>query len=235
MFDLLYHPYAQLSAQLFVALVLGAAIGLERQWRQRTAGLRTNALVSLGAAAFSALALFVDEELSPTRVAAQVVSGIGFLGAGVIIREGASIRGLNTAATLWGSAAVGVLAGSGYVVPAALTAGLVVVANVVLRPLARRIDRTPAGATELELGYQLTLVCKEADENRIRALLIQLVSESPLMLRGLHSEDIDTTGKVRVEADLLSHERSEAVLEGLVRRLGLEEGVTAVSWAIASA
>src|SRR6202035_5274009 len=102
----------QVALNLFVALSLGAAIGVERQWRQRLAGLRTNTLVALGAASFVVFASLFPGEASPTRVAAQVVSGIGFLGAGIIFREGLNVRGLNTAATLWCSAAVGLLAGS---------------------------------------------------------------------------------------------------------------------------
>lgn len=230
MIDLFVHPYTQLFFKLVVALALGAAIGLERQWRQRTAGLRTNALVSVGAAAFVTLPLFVDNELSPTRVAAQVVSGIGFLGAGVIIREGASIRGLNTAATLWGSASVGTLAGSGLLVPAAAAALMVLLANILLRPLAHRIDRTPAGATELELHYRLRLRCQEEVESHIRTLLVQLVSASPLRLQSLHSEDIGPLGHVEVEATLFTHERNDRLLEELVARLSLEPGITAVSW-----
>jgi putative Mg2+ transporter-C (MgtC) family protein len=101
-----------------VAALLGAVIGLGRQVRQRLAGLRTNALVSIGAAAFVALAAATPAESSPTRVAAQVVSGIGVPRGGVIFREGLSVRGLNTAATLWCSGAVGSLAGSGLYVPA---------------------------------------------------------------------------------------------------------------------
>ena len=91
------------------ALFLGMAIGIERQYRQRTAGLRTNALVCLGSALFVSLSHLIDHESSPTRVAGQVASGIGFLGAGVILREGLNVRGMNTAATLWCSAAVGTL------------------------------------------------------------------------------------------------------------------------------
>ncbi|MGL6054502.1 MAG: MgtC/SapB family protein, partial [Vibrio metschnikovii] len=97
---------------LMLAAGLGAMVGLERQWHQRMAGLRTNALVSLGAASFTLMSMMVDGDASPTRVAAQVVSGIGFLGAGVIMKEGANIRGLNTAATLWCSAAIGVMIGA---------------------------------------------------------------------------------------------------------------------------
>jgi len=104
----------QAAVNLAVATVLSATIGFERQWRQRLAGLRTNSLVAIGAASFVIFASLIPGEASPTRVAAQVVSGIGFLGAGLIFREGMSVRGLNTAATLWCSAAIGVLAGAGY-------------------------------------------------------------------------------------------------------------------------
>src|SRR6202790_2319088 len=102
----------QAAIGLTAATLLGAAIGFERQWRQRMAGLRTNTLVALGAASFVVFASLFPGEASPTRVAAQVVSGIGFLGAGIIFREGLNVRGLNTAATLWCSSAVGLLAGS---------------------------------------------------------------------------------------------------------------------------
>lgn len=97
---------------LVVAMCLGALIGAERQWRQRMAGLRTNALVATGAAVFILSSIETSPD-SPGRIAAQVVSGIGFLGAGVIMREGMNIRGLNTAATLWCSAGIGVLCGLG--------------------------------------------------------------------------------------------------------------------------
>src|SRR6516165_4844399 len=103
----------QAALDLGVAVSLGAAIGFERQWRNRLAGLRTNALVALGSATFVVFEALMPDA-SPTRVAAQVVSGIGFIGAGLIFREGLSVRGLNTAATLWCSAAIGVLAGAGF-------------------------------------------------------------------------------------------------------------------------
>jgi putative Mg2+ transporter-C (MgtC) family protein len=103
---------AKFFARLAAALVAGAAIGVERQWHQKMAGLRTNSLVVLGSAGFVAFSSVVGQG-DPTRVAAQVVSGIGFLGAGVILREGANVRGLKTAATLWCSAMVGTFAGGG--------------------------------------------------------------------------------------------------------------------------
>src|ERR1700732_1561052 len=127
---------AQAAFNLAVAFCLSAVIGFERQWRNRLAGLRTNTLVALGAATFVVFEQLVPSETSPTRVAAQVVSGIGFLGAGLIFREGLSVRGLNTAATIWCSAAVGVLAGAGYPAYAALATGFVLVVHLLLRPIA---------------------------------------------------------------------------------------------------
>src|SRR5277367_4216842 len=103
----------QTALNLGFATLLGACIGFERQWRQRMAGLRTNSLVAIGAAGFVVFSMMASGDNSPTRVAAQVVSGVGFLGAGVILREGINITGLNTAATLWCSAMVGTFAGAG--------------------------------------------------------------------------------------------------------------------------
>jgi len=125
----------QAALNLGTAVALGAIIGFERQWRQRLAGLRTNTLVALGAASFVVYENLFSPEANITRVAAQVVSGIGFLGAGIIFREGLNVRGLNTAATLWCSAAVGVLAGGGALSYAALAAGMVIVVNLLLQGL----------------------------------------------------------------------------------------------------
>src|SRR6202046_2242541 len=113
------------AIRLGAALLIGAVIGFERQWRQRMAVLRTNALVAIGAAGFVVCAASVPGDNNPTRMAAQIVSGIGFLGAGVILREGVNVHGLNTAATLWCSAMVGTLAGGGYWAPSLVAAGFV--------------------------------------------------------------------------------------------------------------
>src|SRR6516225_2211918 len=133
----------QAALNLAAALALSAVIGFERQWRNRLAGLRTNTLVALGAASFVIFEQLIPDESSPTRVAAQVVSGIGFLGAGLIFREGLSVRGLNTAATLWCSAAIGVLAGAGYLLYATVATGFVVFVNLLLRPIVSFINRQP--------------------------------------------------------------------------------------------
>jgi putative Mg2+ transporter-C (MgtC) family protein len=104
------------------------------------AGLRTNALVAMGAAGFVIFSTTVSGDNSPTRVAAQIVSGIGFLGAGVILREGINIRGLNTAATLWCAAMVGTFAGAGQLVASVLAGAFIVGTNLFLRPIVRLIN-----------------------------------------------------------------------------------------------
>lgn len=121
-------PY---MTHLLAAMLLGALIGAERQWRQRMAGLRTNALVATGAAVFILSAMSASPD-SPGRIAAQIVSGIGFLGAGVIMRDGMNVRGLNTAATLWCSAGIGVLCGLGQFWNATAATLIILCANILL-------------------------------------------------------------------------------------------------------
>lgn len=139
----------EMTLRIGAGVGLGALIGVERQYRARMAGLRTNALVAVGATLFVLLSAhgfggITDAgSADPTRVAAQIVSGIGFLGAGVILRDGLNIRGLNTAATLWCSAAVGALAGAGLYAVAAMGTAVVVAVNVGLRPVGRAVDRRP--------------------------------------------------------------------------------------------
>lgn len=139
------------AVRLFAAAALGGAIGLEREVREREAGLRTHLLVSVGAALFTLVSAYGWSDFTfsarsgvtfdPTRIAAQIVTGIGFLGAGAIIRQGLSVRGLTTAATLWVVAAVGLAAGAGYYSAAVITTALVLVALYPLRIIAYRIVR----------------------------------------------------------------------------------------------
>lgn len=222
------------ALRIAVALVLGALIGLERQWRQRASGLRTNALVATGAALFVLLSMgFVDDEASPTRVAAQVVSGIGFLGAGVIIRDGGSIRGINTAATIWCAAAVGSLAAAGMFEVAAMGAAGVVLINLVLRPVARAIDRQPTDdGSEVETHYRFRTTCRADQEGHVRVLLVQSLAGRGFTLRSVESEDHPGGATVEVRAELTTTGRHDARLEEAVNRLSLEPGVTAVRWEV---
>jgi putative Mg2+ transporter-C (MgtC) family protein len=170
--------------RLLLALVLGSLIGAERQWRQRAAGMRTNTLVCFGAAAFVDLGATIGGP-STTSIIAYTISGVGFLGAGAIMKEGGSIRGLNTAATLWCSAAVGACAGAGELLDAVFVTVLLVGINLVLRPASRYIDRKSLARsikeTDAPAIYRLSAVCPASDETSVRALLLRAVAERPLL------------------------------------------------------
>ena len=220
---------------LSVAFVLGTLVGFERQWRQRNAGLRTNVLVAVGAAAFADLGLRLGGPDGATRIIAYVVSGIGFLGAGVILKDGTSIRGLNTAATLWCTAAVGSLAGIGRLDFAAMGTVGVLCANLILRPVAYRINRKPLEKTGHEILYRLRCTCRTTDEANIRTMLIQNVGRTSLVLIALHSLDEEVLARVNVKAYLKALGPKEEALEQIVTRLSLEAGVTAISWEVVAA
>jgi putative Mg2+ transporter-C (MgtC) family protein len=226
-------PIGPSALNLTVALILGSLIGFERQWRQRLAGLRTNTLVALGAASFVVFESPFLDVSAPTRVAAQVVSGIGFLGAGIIFREGVNVRGLNTAATLWCSAAVGVLAGAGAWQHACLVAGLVIIVNLLLRPLVQHISRQPQTLLELPSSYVVKVLCSSETEARVRALLLQDLSlQSALHLRGLDSVNIENSSRVEVTAAISADGRPDGALEQIVGRLSLEPAVSAARWRV---
>jgi putative Mg2+ transporter-C (MgtC) family protein len=218
------------ALNLLVAVGLGAAIGLERQWRQRLAGLRTNTLVSLGAASFVVFASTFPDEMSPTRVAAQVVSGIGFLGAGIIFREGVNVRGLNTAATIWCAAAVGLLAGAGEFARASTVAALVIMVNVALRPVLRFIQSQPKPQPDGDRHYVMTVVSRSEAEAHVRALLLQGVSVAGLRLRRLDSANIEESDRIEVEAEVVHEGKADTPIEQIIGRLSLEPQVTAVRW-----
>ena len=218
-----------------VALVLGAALGLERQFRGHPAGLRTNALVCVGAALFVSLSRELQGSeswrLDVTRMAAYVVSGIGFLGGGVILREGFTVRGMNTAATLWCSAAVGILAGFGLL-PHALIGTLAVLGiHIGLRPVGRLVDRRRKTAEDMEVGYRLRVVCGEKEQGLIRTILLRHVNDKPMMtVQGIALQEAEQPGQAVVTVDIFSTVRNDRAMEDLVRRLDIEPGVTAISW-----
>lgn len=223
---------AEMLLRLGSGLGLGTVIGFERQYRARMAGLRTNALVAAGATLFVLLSAhgFTGESADPTRVAAQIVSGIGFLGAGVILREGLTVRGLNTAATLWCSAAVGSLAGAGLYLVALSGTVAVVAVNVALRPLGRVVDRRPDTGTETPTSYTFLAVTKDDAEAHVRALLVQALSRTDFALRSITSTNVEPGGRVEVRAELSADQRDDKQMESAVSRLSLEPSVTSVRW-----
>src|ERR1700724_1428697 len=177
---------------LFTAFVFGTLIGAERQYRQRSAGLRTNVLVSVGAAAFVDLANHLTGADGSVRVIAYVVSGIGFLGAGAIMKEGMNVRGLNTAATLWASAAVGCCAGADMVAQAALLTLFVLGGNTLLRPLVNAIDRIPIDEHASEASYDVLVSVDEGALASVREDLLEKLEAANYPVR--HTEGVHRPG-----------------------------------------
>ncbi len=156
-------PRVQVVLSLLMAFILGGIIGFERQYRQRTAGLRTNVLVAIGAALFVNMADRMFGHDGAVRVVSYVVSGIGFLGAGVIMREEGNVRGINTAATLWGSAAIGASCGAGLYFEACVGAAFVLAANTLLRPVVNAMNRQPLDTKAVEATYTVYAIAARED------------------------------------------------------------------------
>jgi putative Mg2+ transporter-C (MgtC) family protein len=180
---------AELAARLLLAAVLGAAIGVEREVHEHPAGMRTHLLVAVGCALFTVLSIYGFEvsvpgasQGDPSRLAAQVVTGIGFLGAGAILKYGTSIRGLTTAASLWATAAIGIAAGTGQWILGLVGTGIVLVS---LWPLARvargirlRNDRTIRMRVVMHTLDGLAQISTVLDRQRVRIEGVQTVKRN---------------------------------------------------------
>jgi putative Mg2+ transporter-C (MgtC) family protein len=213
-----------------LAALLGVLIGLERQLHHHPAGPRTNALVSLGAAMFVSLTPLLGDTNSPSRIASYVVSGIGFLGGGAIIKEGANVRGLTTAAVLWCSAAVGALCGAGHAPYAATGAGLVMGVLLLLRPLVVWIDKHHQ-RLEVAAAYRLDVICDSATHALVRATLDQHFANTP----GFRLTKVKTSKSKRrksllIHAELIANPVNDAAVQEAVAKLLAEPGVQSASW-----
>lgn len=223
----------QFAFRLMLAIAMGAIVGSERQWRQRMAGTRTNALVAAGAAAFVMCGLLLDNDPSARgRIVSYVVSGVGFLGAGVIFKDGTNVRGLNTAATIWCSAAIGALSGLGSLNLAFVLAMAVLLTNVLLRPLAYRLHPVLPEAAPVETLYEVQLACKTSATAHIRALLLSTISRLPITLQAIHSEEDDVVVETQIRAEVMTAGRNNEALEQVVMRLSIEDDVSNLSWTI---
>jgi putative Mg2+ transporter-C (MgtC) family protein len=214
---------------LSTAFVLGGMIGLERQYRQRTAGLRTNVLVAVGAAVFVDMANRLDGHAGAVHVAAYVVSGIGFLGAGVIMKGDGNIRGLNTAATLWGAAAVGACAGADLLPEAVLAALFVLAGNTLLRPLVNAINRKPIDDETSEVTYAVCVICDRQNQKIIRDQLELLLETANYPVSDFDIHPF-VQNEVQIFATLLVTSVDSVELDGVVEKLMALTAVTQAYW-----
>lgn len=217
-----------------VAFLCGLVIGLERQWRQHPAGLRTNALISLGASLFASLAILFEQESSPTRVAGQIVTGIGFLGGGVILRDGMNVKGLTTAATIWCTGAIGTLAGCGYLAFAVISTACVLFLNVVLHPVSNWVDRLTLKAKKMDSRYQFLVGCTQKQSAEVRKRIVEYFqSHDKLLLQSIEQQD-SRQGRVQIIAQFMAREDCHDLVEKLMSLLQLEHGVAETRWEKAS-
>lgn len=226
-FELL--PLVNTTISLLAAFLFGTLIGVERQYRQRTAGLRTNVLVALGAAAFVDLADRIAGPVKSVQVISYVVSGVGFLGAGVIMKEGMNIRGLNTAATLWCSAAVGACAGADMIADGAVLTGFVIAGNTLLRPLANVIDRIPISEQAAEATYELRVTTSAAAAPALREKLIERLEAANYPVGDVESEEQGEDG-VEIVATLVPTAVEPAELDAVAAAMESEPGVRHATW-----
>lgn len=214
---------------LVSAFILGTLIGAERQYRQRTAGLRTNVLVAVGAAAFADLAARLGGPTDAMRVVANVVTGVGFLGAGVIMKEGLNVRGLNTAATLWCSAAVGSCTGTDMLAEAVLITFIIIAGNTLLRPVAAAIDRIPLDARRSEVSYEVRLTVDTAALADLRDSLIDALDAAKYPASDVE-EGPAGAGTSLLVAKLMATSVEPAELDAITDRLAALPGVRHATW-----
>ena len=214
---------------LSAAFVFGGLIGFERQFRQRTAGLRTNVLVAVGAAIFVDMANRLSGAAGAVHVVAYVVSGIGFLGAGVIMREEGNVRGLNTAATLWCSGAVGACAGADLVVQAGIATLFVLAANTLLRPIVNRINRLPLDVHSVEVTNSVYVVTSGERQKEVLAILEQALEDLhyPTHDLAVHAFGDDD---VKIQATLAATSVDGVVMDQMVKRLADLPMVSQAFW-----
>jgi putative Mg2+ transporter-C (MgtC) family protein len=216
---------------LFAAFVLGGLIGAERQYRQRGGGLRTHVLVAVGAATFVDIGMHLNGNVGGTQIIAYVVSGVGFLGAGVIMKQGSNVWGLNTAATLWCSAAVGACAGADLAFEAIALTGFVLAGNTLLRPLVNAINRRPIdeGATEAIYEVRITTTADHLDDSR--ELLREVLETANYPLQGMEVIEREQRG-IEIVATLLGTAADPRELDEIVTRLDGNRLVENASWSL---
>ena len=227
------YDFLDTLVSLTAAFVLGTLIGAERQYRLRTAGLRTNVLVAVSAAAFVDLAMQLADADGAVRVIAYVVSGIGFLGAGVIMKESMNVRGLNTAATLWGSAAVGCCAGADMLAQAVALTAFVLAGNTLLRPLVNAINRSALDERASEATYEIRLTVDATEIDAVRDLMVEKLEAAKYPVSDVNvierAEDV-----VEIVATLVSTAVDAKELDAVTADLARRPGVRHATWDVST-
>ncbi|MGI5959130.1 MAG: MgtC/SapB family protein [Massiliimalia sp.] len=222
--------YTEFVLRVFLSLALGFLIGLERQLTGHPAGIRINVLICMGTSFFTLFPMLYGSD-QMFRVGSSIISGVGFLCSGVIFKNGGSVRGMNTAATLWCTAAVGILASTGMYLMAMSAAGILIGSNLILRPLAQKLSPITYG-DETEKQYRISITCQEKAERQIRLLLINSNPCKTLYLTNLESGDV-VGDKVEIIAQYCSSGRQKNdILEKIAGRALAVPEVISAGWEV---
>jgi putative Mg2+ transporter-C (MgtC) family protein len=214
---------------LSAAFVLGTLIGAERQYRQRGGGLRTHVLVAVGAATFVDIGMRINGNPGATQIIAYVVSGVGFLGAGVIMKQGSNVWGLNTAATLWCSAAVGACAGADLAIEAVTLTIFVLAGNTLLRPLVNAINRAPIDEAGTEAIYEVHLRTSHEHRDEATEFLRGQLDAANYPVKDIEDES-EKEDEVELVATLLGTAADPDELDVVVARLKANPIVASAGW-----
>lgn len=208
-----------------VCFILSILIGLERQYHHKMVGLRTNVLVALGAFLFVHLSYKEGLGGDQMRIASQVVTGIGFLGAGVILRDGSKIKGLNTAATLWCVAAIGVLTSSGMLLEATIGTGFVLISNLILRKISKTLYKKIK--QEQREKCTLNITCTPELEILVRTRITENTEKNDLRMESL---DINKLNKDEINLSFIFITTRKELIGKIVKNLSDEVGINKISW-----
>ena len=212
--------YTEFLTRILIALVLSFTVGLERQWRRRSVGLRTNVLVCLGAFLFVSMPVMLDK-MNDMKVPAQVVSGIGFLGAGVILKDGANIRGLNTAATLWCNAAIGVLCATGLLLEAATGTAFILMANIILRYITKKL--THIYDNQNSKKYTISIVLEKMAETSVKRDLTKIINHNKIKLNSIKSSEKENN--LEITTDITMDAKTKTDISHILTELMTEKGI----------
>ena len=220
--------YTDFVIRISLSILLGFLIGLERQLTGHPAGIRINVLICMGTSFFTLFPMLYGSD-QVFRVGSSIISGVGFLCSGVIFKDSGTVRGMNTAATLWCTAAIGILASTGMYAIAITATAVLIGSNLLLRPLARKLNPLTVG-DESEKQYRISVTCQENAEQEIRLLLINSNSCKTLYLNNLKSGDV-VGDKVEIVAEYCSFGKPKSnVLEGIVGQALAIPQVVSAGW-----
>ena len=220
----------EIAQRLSLALVSGALIGIERQWHHKNAGLKTNTLVAVGAAAFTMISISGFGPLSnPAQVAGGVVTGIGFIGAGVVMRQGSSVQGVNSAATLWATASVGMAFGTGRLILALGVLAATLLAQTVSRSLAFVIDRHSRPPEALGT-FRVSVQFSPSEHERVRSLWSTFRSQTEIAVASVSETNAAGGGSAAFETHFTWPQNREREIDALVSHLAALPGVTKSEW-----